>query len=130
MKCCTMNTGPHLFNSFEIILENSFAPLDDNIISNTIDSIDSLISPTYASSPQFTHSNHPSHATANRSQRHGPKPDLPTKSNWRSMVVNVIHIHHKRAVFESCTTYIKPDVIFGTEAKLDPSTNVQEIPPP
>ena len=55
MKCCTMNTEPHLFNSFEIILENSFAPLDDNVISNTIDSIDSLFSPTYASSPQFTH---------------------------------------------------------------------------
>ena len=46
------------------------------------------------------------------------------------MVVNVNHLHHKRAVFESCTTYIKPDVIFGTEAKLDPSTNIQEIPPP
>ena len=26
--------------------------------------------------------------------------------------------------------YIKPDVIFGTEAKLDPSTNIQEISPP
>ena len=77
MKCCTMNTEPHLFNSFEIILENSFAPLDDNVISNTIDSIDSLFSPTYASSPQFTHSNHPSHATANRSPRRGSKPDLP-----------------------------------------------------
>ena len=130
MKCCTMNTEPHLFNSFEIILENSFAPLDDNVISNTIDSIDSLFSPTYASSPQFTHSNHPSHATANRSPRRGSKPDLPAKSNWRSMVVNVNHLHHKRAVFDSCTTYVKPDVIFGTEAKLDPSTNVQEIFPP
>ena len=107
MKCCTMNTEPHLFNSFEIILENSFAPLDDNAISNTIVSIDSLFSPTYASSPQSTHSNRPSHATANRSPRHGSKPDLPAKSNnnyWRSMVVNVNHLHHKRAVFESCTT--------------------------
>ena len=54
---------------------------------------------------------------------------LPAKSNWRLTVVNVNHLHHKRAVFESCTTYIKPDVIFGTEAELDPSTNVQEIPP-
>ena len=45
------------------------------------------------------------------------------------MVVNVNHLHHKRAVFESCTTYVKPDVIFGTEAKHDPSTNVLEIPP-
>ena len=44
--------------------------------------------------------------------------------------MNVNHLHHKRAVFESCTTYIKPDVIFGTEAKLDPSTNIQEISPP
>ena len=46
------------------------------------------------------------------------------------MVVNVNHLHHKRAVFESCTAYVKPDVIFGTEAKLDPSTNIQEIFPP
>ena len=45
------------------------------------------------------------------------------------MVVNVNHLHHKRAVFESCTAYVKPDVIFGTEAKLDPSTNIQEISP-
>ena len=44
--------------------------------------------------------------------------------------MNVNHLHHKRAVFDSCTTYVKPDVIFGTEAKLDPSTNVQEISPP
>ena len=122
-----------LFNSFEIILENSFVSLDDNVINNTIDSIDSLFRPIYASSPQFTHSrpNRPPHATANRSPRHGSNPDLPDKSNWRSMVVNVnMHLHHKRAVFESCTAYVKPDVIFGTEAKLDPSTNVQEISPP
>ena len=44
--------------------------------------------------------------------------------------MNVNHLHHKHAVFESCTVYVKPDVIFGTEAKLDPSTNVQEIFPP
>ena len=46
------------------------------------------------------------------------------------MVVNVNHLHHKRAVFESCTAYVKQDVIFGTEAKLDPSTNIQEMLPP
>ena len=36
MKCSTMNTETHLFKSFEIILENSFTPLDDNVLSNTL----------------------------------------------------------------------------------------------
>ncbi len=46
------------------------------------------------------------------------------------MVVDVNNLHHKPAAFESWTAYVKPDVIFGTEGKLDPSTNVQEIFPP
>ena len=85
------------------------------------------------SSPQFTHSNRPSHVSAINTHHYSAQ--NPTyrsaKSNWRSMVVkNVNHLHQKSAAFESCTAYVKPDVIFGTEAKLDPSTNVQEIPPP
>ena len=128
MKCCTINTEPHLFNSFELNLENSFAPLDENIINNTIDSIDSVFSPGFVSSPQSAQSNRPSPRPRHRSWR-GPN-DLPAKSNWRSMGVNVNHLHHKRAPFEACTNYVKPDVIFGSEAKLDPSTNIQEIFPP
>ena len=77
MKCCTMNTEPHLFNSFEIILENSFAPLDDNVISNTIDSIDSLFSPTYASSPQFTRQQPPVHTPAAAPSSHASSPQPP-----------------------------------------------------
>ena len=43
--------------------------------------------------------------------------------------MNVNHLHHKRAVFESCTSYVIT-VVFGTEATLDRSTNIQEILPP
>ena len=138
-KCDSMNCDSFTFRSYELQISNSFQPL--SLLDSTIDSLKSdCFSPLHTSSPRTKKlspkSKKSNNSTCNRKSSYGndtnsdnkksqtthsdyqPFADLPNKQNLRIMNVNCRSVKENCSEFKAAVSYIKPDIICGTESWL------------
>ena len=130
-RCDNINCDTFTFNSFEISCYNSFAPLSDDSQTRSINSFSSSdpFSPKHTSSPQakqkrsFQNSSSSNkNSTYHTSQSQSTDRsiyDLPHKSNLRVVNFNCQSAKNKRAEIQATLKYTKPDLVCGTESKLE-----------
>lgn len=129
-RCDNINCDTFTFNSFEISCYNSFAPLSNDSQTRSINSFSSSepFSPKHTSSPN-TQQNRSLHSSSNKnSTQHACHSrqstdysiyDLPVKFNLRVLDFNCQSAKNKRAQIQAILTYTKPDLVCGTESKLE-----------
>lgn len=127
-RCDNSNCDTFTFNSFEISCYNSFAPLADDQ-TRSVNSISSdIFSPKHTSSPKANTSCKSPHSLPSNTSHRISQPrqlsenssvfELPKKTNLRVMNVNCQSVKNKRAELHTVLSYIKPDLVCGTESWL------------
>ena len=122
-KCETRNHISTLFHAFKIDLHNNYSILNDL---NNNSTVSSITSPTAIFQPQTQSSPN----TARRTKTTGSRNYgiTPKRNNWFALVVNC-NSKQKASELEAVTNYIYPDVIIGTESKLEKYTLDAEVFP-
>ena len=119
-RCDSINVDTFTFHSYDLD-PNYYSPIQDQNI--TLESVSSVFSPLKASSPRDrknsdrTRSVHDS-VSKSHSQSSYSLPKVPTKKNLRILNVNCRSIKDKSAEFTAALSYLKPDVVCGTESWL------------
>ena len=139
-KCDSINCDSFTFRSFSLNCSNYYNPIIDPNV--TIESVNSVFSPLRTSSPsdprESFSKNQKSTSCKDTSAIKGTKSnsknstspyDLPEKKHLRILSVNCQRISNKKAELETAITYIKPDIICGTESWLNGNISSSEVFP-
>ena len=125
-RCDSNNCDTFTFNSFEISCHNSFAPLASESQTGSVHTISTSdpFSPRHTSSPKTNpsksfRSSIPSDISHRHSSQNSSVYKLPCKTNLRVANINCQSVRNKSTELQTALSYIKPDLVCGTESWLE-----------
>ncbi len=134
-KCDSQNMASFTYHSFE--LSNPYDPLRNQSVLDISSPMLETFCPQRRSSPASQSSTTPiprqpiELTTDSDPSMNASVYGLPSVTkNLRTLVVNCNSIQGKTSDFQTAVSYIKPDIILGSELKLSPDISDAEVFPP